>query len=249
MPIWFDCIMIVPPKLYFVDVGGYNEISAVEAGKQTGLILRDLLYDDELYIDEDNKEELFEQAFMYWVRKHSKIIKKFEGNDKLNTPASLELAKEILYLERALKLTAEKYVELYNERQREKGSTDRMLTTSLPPIAHNWKPYFGIEKLENFCEELTPSVTNNYVLRCLNMDTNIKAFISEEDEKEIQKAKPMRKSKGGRPPDPEIAERNININTEYYNLTEKEEFKRSKAIKILSEKYGLAKSTIEKYIK
>ena len=174
MPIWFDCIMIVPPKLYFADVGGYNEIEAVEAGKQTGLILRDLLYDDELYIDEDNKEEMFEQAFMYWVRKHSEIIKKFKGNDKLNTPASLELAKEILYLERALKLTAEKYVELYNERQREKGSTDRMLTTSLPPIAHDWKPYFGIEKLENFCEELTPSVTNNYVLRCLNMDTNIK---------------------------------------------------------------------------
>jgi len=78
----------------------------------------------------------------------------------------------------------------------------------------------------------------------------LRYIVTDDAEKEIQKAKPMRKpSQGGRPPDPEIAERNKNINTEYYNLTEKEDFKKSKAIKILSEKYGLAKSTIEKYIK
>ena len=68
--------------------------------------------------------------------------------------------------------------------------------------------------------------------------------------KRAQKNKPISKSaKGGRPPDPKIAERNKQLNKDYYNLTEKEGCSRKKALNTLHIEYGLAKTTIEKYIK
>ena len=57
------------------------------------------------------------------------------------------------------------------------------------------------------------------------------------------------KDKGGRPPDPKIAELRKNLNKDYYNLTVKKGYKKFKAIKILEEKYPWEKTTIEKYIK
>jgi len=67
---------------------------------------------------------------------------------------------------------------------------------------------------------------------------------------DIQKAKSKHKSnKGGRPPNPQIAERNAKIRKEYYKFTSEEGFSRKKAVEILSKKYPLAKSTIEKYLK
>jgi len=66
----------------------------------------------------------------------------------------------------------------------------------------------------------------------------------------IQKAKSKHKSnKGGRPPNPKIAERNEKISREYYKLTNEKGFKKDKALKILSDKYDLAKSSIETYLK
>ena len=67
---------------------------------------------------------------------------------------------------------------------------------------------------------------------------------------QIQKDQPIHKpSKGRRPPDPQIAERNAKIRKEYYKFTSEEGFSRKKAVEILSKKYPLAKSTIEKYLK
>jgi hypothetical protein len=57
------------------------------------------------------------------------------------------------------------------------------------------------------------------------------------------------KGKGGRPRDPKIAVLKRQLRLDYYNLTEKQEFKKSKAIRILEEKYPWKKSTIETYIK
>ena len=67
---------------------------------------------------------------------------------------------------------------------------------------------------------------------------------------DIQKAKSKHKSnKGGRPPDPQISERNAKIRKENYKFTSEEGFSRKKAVEILSKKYPLAKSTIKKYLK
>ena len=67
---------------------------------------------------------------------------------------------------------------------------------------------------------------------------------------EIQKDQPIHKpSKGGRPPDPKIAERNEKIRKEYYKFTNEKGFSRKKAVEILSKEYGLTKATIETYLK
>ena len=65
---------------------------------------------------------------------------------------------------------------------------------------------------------------------------------------DIQKAK-SKHSKGGRPPDPKISQRNAKIRKEYYKFTNEKGFSRKKAVEILSNKYELAPSTIEKYLK
>ena len=65
---------------------------------------------------------------------------------------------------------------------------------------------------------------------------------------DIQKAK-SKHSKGGRPPDPKISQRNAKIRKEYYKFTNEKGFSRKKAVEILSKEYGLTKATIETYLK
>ena len=67
---------------------------------------------------------------------------------------------------------------------------------------------------------------------------------------DIQKAKSKHKpSKGGRPPNPKISQRNAKIRKEYYKFTNEKGFSRKKAVEILSKEYGLTKATIETYLK
>ena len=66
--------------------------------------------------------------------------------------------------------------------------------------------------------------------------------------KEYKKTKKP-KGKGGRPKDPNLQDKKDRLNKEYYQLTQKQGFKSSKAIEILSRKYGWKKSTIETYLK
>jgi hypothetical protein len=57
------------------------------------------------------------------------------------------------------------------------------------------------------------------------------------------------KGKGGRPIDPDLQDKKDRLNKEYYRFTQKQGFKSSKAIEILSKKYNWKKSTIETYLK
>ena len=58
------------------------------------------------------------------------------------------------------------------------------------------------------------------------------------------------KNKGGRPKDPKIAKLRKQLDIDYYSLTEKDGYKRSKALDLLEEKYpNWARSTIETYLK
>lgn len=62
--------------------------------------------------------------------------------------------------------------------------------------------------------------------------------------------KPTKKeSKGGRPVNPKIAERNKKISRDYYRLKSQGYLTTKKIIKQLADKYQLATSTIEKYLK
>ena len=109
---WFDCIMVVPPKLFTVIPPQEEDDPPMgfEFGKNTEFVLRELLFDDEILGVDYNTDDMLEQAFEYWLTKHSEVIKKYKDNGSLDTPASVELAKEILYYERSLKLTTEKKV-------------------------------------------------------------------------------------------------------------------------------------------
>ena len=64
----------------------------------------------------------------------------------------------------------------------------------------------------------------------------------------VQKIKKT-KGKGGRPREPETEEKKKRLKKDYYRLTRVEVYKSSEAIKMLSEKYGWTKSTIETYLK
>ena len=57
------------------------------------------------------------------------------------------------------------------------------------------------------------------------------------------------KGKGGRPIDPDLQDKKDRLNKEYYQFTQKQGSKSSKAIEILSKKYNWKKSTIETYLK
>ena len=100
----------------------------------------------------------------------------------------------------------------------------------------------SIEEVVNYLNELL--IFDGYKLQKKDLRYKVVKV------KTTQKNKPKSKSaKGGRPRDPTIKERNKNINSDYYRLTVEEEYTRNKAIKLLSEEYALASSTIEKYIK
>jgi hypothetical protein len=57
------------------------------------------------------------------------------------------------------------------------------------------------------------------------------------------------KNKGGRPKDPKIAKLRKQLDIDYYSLTEKDGYKRSKALDLLEEKYPWRRSTIQTYLK
>ena len=57
------------------------------------------------------------------------------------------------------------------------------------------------------------------------------------------------KNKGGRPLDPELGPKKKKLQRDYYDLTAKKGYDKSKALKILEKKYDWKKSTIETYLK
>ena len=69
--------------------------------------------------------------------------------------------------------------------------------------------------------------------------------ITQDDLKKQKKPK----GKGGRPPDPKLEEKKRRLNKEYYNLTKKNGFTKSKTMDILEKKYSWTKTTIETYLK
>jgi len=181
--------------------------------------------------------DFLEQAVEYWVEERDKIAVELKDAE-MDNPKSINLATEILYYDRAIKISIDKYLKNAN-RNREKDK--RVMHKDLPKPVVNWIPHFGVDALSRFCEDLTPEVTDSYVTKCFQGDSKGVQVAPK------KKAKP--KGKGGRPKDPKIKKKRDELYNRYYHLTVNEGLTKRHAIKKLTQEFSWKKTTIEKYIK
>lgn len=100
---------------------------------------------------------------------------------------------------------------------------------------------------------LKSSITNKYEKEILLLEKFFdEYFINPSDyESLIGKSYILKNDKksGGRPKDPTLDKKKDKLNKEYYKLTREKGYKSSKAIELLTKKFGWKKSTIETYLK
>lgn len=122
---------------------------------------------------------------------------------------------------------------------------------------NEWFVNYNIDpdEIESLLEEVNEKGYSDKLVTLFEegIEDNIKDEFINEDKDLIKndsiQTGELEKSKGGRPAVPKIAERNKKINHDYYILTKKNHLNKQESIKRLSEKYSLALSTIEKYLK
>ena len=107
------------------------------------------------------------QALEFWVEERDEVIieMKESGLDSMNTPAAFNIAKEILYCDRSIKIAIDKYLEVADSRT----INDRKVILRIADIsdtAKNWQPHFGMDVLARFMERLEPKVSDDYVRAC-----------------------------------------------------------------------------------
>ena len=93
------------------------------------------------------------------------IEMKESGWDSMDTPAAFNIAKEILYCDRSIKIAIDKYLEVADSRT----INDRKVILRIADIsdtAKNWQPHFGMDVLARFMERLEPKVSDDYVRAC-----------------------------------------------------------------------------------
>ena len=103
----------------------------------------------------------------FWVGERDEVIieMKESGWDSMDTPAAFNIAKEILYCDRSIKIAIDKYLEVADSRT----INDRKVILRIADIsdtAKNWQPHFGMDVLARFMETLEPIVSDDYVRAC-----------------------------------------------------------------------------------
>ena len=103
----------------------------------------------------------------FWVEERDEVIieMKESGWDSMDTPAAFNIAKEILYCDRSIKIAIDKYLEVADSRT----INDRKVILRIADIsdtAKNWQPHFGMDVLARFMETLEPIVSDDYVRAC-----------------------------------------------------------------------------------
>ena len=238
---WFECLLLVKPKLLLVlppeeEFGGPDAID-LRSLEEYDFYLKKIF-------EAESKEKIgtdfLEQALEYWLEERDKLVTEFKDGkmDGLDSPESINLAKEILYYDRAIKITIDKYLENVNK---SRGKGKRLLLKDLPKPAIGWAPHFGMKVLSKFCDDDTPEVGDSYLRECFQKDISRKQVTPK------KKTKP--KGKGGRPKDPKVEKSRKELYKRYYHLTETDGLKRRKAIEILEKEFPWKYTTIEKYIK
>ena len=189
---WFECILIVPPEILIVHLPQDENSgpTASDTGDDTWLYLIFLFSDDKnIYGANLDREDIFQQAIEYWLQEKDKLIlelKKF-GKDYLRGPNSINIVKNILYYDRAIKLTIEKYLEYQNQLRNKSGIKKRMTVSDLPKPVMDWIPQFDAEILERFCKELVPEVSDAYVLKCFNPGSEVDDEARDEEKIKVTK--------------------------------------------------------------
>ena len=236
---WFECLLLVRPKLLIVEHEDYFTVGAIDVRSLDNYdtFLKEMFEGTSV---EKYGTDFLEQAVEYWLEERNKLVTEFKDGkmDGLDTPESINLAREILYYDRAIKISIDEYLKNANENQ-EKGK--RLTLKDLPKPVVNWTPHFGVDALSRFCEDLTPEVTDSYVTKCFQGDSKGVQVAPK------KKAKP--KGKGGRPKDPKIDKKRKELYKRYYHLTVNEGLTKRHAIQKLTQEFPWKKTTIEKYIK
>ena len=233
---WFECLLLVRPKLLIVEHDDYFTVGVIDVRSLDNYdtFLKEMFEGTSV---EKYGTDFLEQAVEYWVEERDKIAVELKDAE-MDNPKSINLATEILYYDRAIKISIDKYLKNAN-RNREKDK--RVLHKDLPKPVVNWIPHFGVDALSRFCEDLTPEVTDSYVTKCFQGDSKGVQVAPK------KKAKP--KGKGGRPKDPKIKKKRDELYNRYYHLTVNEGLTKRHAIKKLTQEFSWKKTTIEKYIK
>ena len=238
---WFECLLMVKPKLIIVEPPQEDDDTPFRIDVRDldnyDTFLKEMLEGTSV---EKYGTDFLEQALEYWFKERNKLVTKFKDGkmDGLDTPESINLAREILYYERAIKISIDEYLKNANENQEKRK---RLTLKDLPKPVVNWTPHFGVDALSRFCEDLTPEVTDSYVTKCFQGDSKGVQVAPK------KKAKP--KGKGGRPKDPKIDKKRKELYKRYYHLTVNEGLTKRHAIQKLTQEFPWKKTTIEKYIK
>ena len=233
---WFECLLLVKPKLLIVEHDDYFTVGAIDVRSLDNYdtFLKEMFEGTSV---EKYGTDFLEQAVEYWLAERDKIVVELKDAEKDN-PKSINLAREILYYDRAIRISIDEYLKNANENQEKRK---RLTLQALPKPVVNWTPHFGVDALSRFCEDLTPEVTDSYVTKCFQGDSKGVQVAPK------KKAKP--KGKGGRPKDPKIDKKRKELYKRYYHLTVNEGLTKRHAIKKLTQEFPWKKTTIEKYIK
>ena len=235
---WFECLLLVKPRLIIVEPPQEDDDTPlgidVRGLENYDTFLKEMFEGTSV---EKYGTDFLEQAVEYWVEERDKIAVELKDAE-MDNPKSINLATEILYYDRAIKISIDEYLKNANENQEKRK---RLTLKDLPKPVVNWTPHFGVDALSRFCEDLTPEVTDSYLTKCFQGDSKGVQVAPK------KKAKP--KGKGGRPKDPKIDKKRKELYKRYYHLTVNEGLTKRHAIQKLTQEFSWKKTTIEKYIK
>lgn len=164
---WFECLLMVKPKLIIVEPPQEDNDTPL------GIDVRGLdNYDTflkEMFegtsVEKDGTDFL-EQAVEYWLEERDKIVAEVKEAERDN-PKSINLVREILYYDRAIKISIDEYLKNANENQEKRK---RLTLKDLPKPVVNWTPHHDMVVLSKFCEKLTPEVSEKYLRECFQKE-------------------------------------------------------------------------------
>ena len=170
---WFECLLVIEPKIMIAfepenegDAPSWHD--SRDLGN-TDMLLRKIFFFSSINFSTIEFTELgtLNQALEFWVGERDEVIieMKESGLDSMNTPAAFNIAKEILYCDRSIKIAIDKYLVVANGRTINDRKV-KLRIADLSDTAKNWQPHFGMDVLARFMETLEPIVSDDYVRAC-----------------------------------------------------------------------------------
>jgi hypothetical protein len=162
---WFECLLLVRPKLLIVEHDDYFTVGAIDVRSLDNYdtFLKEMLEGTSV---EKYGTDFLEQAVEYWLEERDKIVAELKDAERDN-PKSINLVREILYYDRAIKISIDEYLKTANENQEKRK---RLTLKDLPKPVVNWTPHHDMVVLSKFCEKLTPEVSENYLRECFQKE-------------------------------------------------------------------------------